>query len=265
MAQDYERIQVTRNEARLDIRLARPDQRNALDFQMWDELGDVMHQVVANDDSIRVVTLTGDGDAFCAGVDFKAIGDSLKVERHQYPSFIRRWAGVADSFERVAQPTIALLNGPAVGAGFEIALACDLRIASERAVFAMPQLQMGIVPDAGGTSRLARAAGEAVAKDIILSGRVIGADDALTWGIVSRVVAHEELHAVGNQLADGLADLPWPSTYFANVAVEAGSRLDPRRAADLEGIADQVMLREDAVWDRVESFMRDKGLKGLDS
>lgn len=265
MAQDYERIEVTRSEARLDIRLARPDRRNALDFQMWDELGEVMHQVVANDDSIRVVTLTGHGDAFCAGVDFQAIGDSLQVERTQYPSFIRRWAGVADSFERVAQPTIALLNGPAVGAGFEIALACDLRIASQRAVFAMPQLQMGIVPDAGGTSRLARAAGEAVAKDVILSGRVIDAEDALRWGIVSRVVPHNELADVGDTLADALAELPWPSTYFANVAVEAGARLDPRRAADLEGIADQVMLREDAVWERVEAFMRDKGLKGLGS
>lgn len=263
MSQDYDRIEVERRDARLDIRLARPDQRNALDFEMWAELGHVMNEVVANDDTIRVVTLTGAGDAFCAGVDFTAIGESLKVERTQYPSFIRRWAGVADSFERVAQPTVALLNGPAVGAGFEIALACDLRIASEKAVFAMPQLQMGIVPDAGGTSRLARAAGETVAKDLILTGRVIGAQEALGFGIVSRVVAADELAGVGDEIADGLAALPWPSTYFANVAVEAGVRLDPRRATDLEGIADQVMLREDAVWERVENFMKSKGLKGL--
>ncbi len=261
----YERIEVRRDGAKLDIALARADQRNALDFKMWDELGHVMNEVVSHDDTIRVVTLTGQGDAFCAGVDFQAIGDSLQVERHQYPSFIRRWAGVADSFERVAQPTVALLNGPAVGAGMEIALACDLRIASERAVFAMPQLQMGIVPDAGGTSRLARAAGETIAKDVILTGRVVGAEEALRCGIVSRVVAHDELASTGSEIAEGLAQLPWPSTYFANVAVEAGARLDPRRAADLEGMADQVMLREDAVWERVESFMQSKGLKGLGS
>ncbi len=259
---DYTRLDVQRAGGRVDIALARPDQRNALDFATWDELDRAMIDVERND-TVRVATLTGQGDAFCAGVDFKAIGESLGVERAQYPSFIRRWAGVADRFERAAQPTIAAINGPAVGAGFEIALACDLRIASERAVFCMPQMQMGIVPDAGGTSRLARAAGEAVAKDLILSSRVIGADEALAYGIVSRVVPHEQLAAEVDELADHIAELPWPSAYFATVAIDSGHRLDPRRAADLEGIADQVMLREDAVWERVESFMTSKGLKGM--
>jgi enoyl-CoA hydratase/carnithine racemase len=260
--QGFERISVRRAGGRLDLRLARAEQRNALDFQAWDELGTAMRDLVAADDSVHVVTLTGDGPAFCAGVDFEAIGASLEVERGSFPSFIRRWADVADGFERVAQPTVALLNGATIGAGLEIALACDIRIASERAVFAMPQLQMGIVPDVGGTSRLARATGEAVAKDLILTGRVMDAEEALRTGIVSRVVAHDELAAVGDQIADTIADLPWPAPYFANVAIEAGSRLDSRRAADIEAMADQVMLREDVVWERIQTFMDGRGLKG---
>ena len=258
----WTRLRVDDKDARVDITIAWPARRNALDYKTWDELDEVM-QWVGTQDHVRVVTLTGDDPAFCAGVDFEAIGSSLVVEKAQYPSFIRKWAGVADRFERVAQPTIAAINGPAIGAGMEIALACDLRIASERAVFAMPQMRMGIVPDAGGTSRLARTVGLAMAKDLILSSRVIDADEALRAGIVSRVVPHDSLAAEVDELANQIAELPWPSAYFATVAIDSGIHLDPRRAADLEGIADQVMLRQDEVWERIESFMESKGLKGM--
>lgn len=247
---------------RLDITINRPDHRNSLDYDTWDEIDQAM-RMVKNDDRFRVVTLTGAGTAFCAGVDFQWIGDSLGVEKDQYPSFIRRWADTADHFERVAQPTIAAINGPAVGAGFEIALACDLRIASDRAIFAMPQMRMGIVPDVGGTSRLARIAGVSVAKDLILTGRVIGADEALAAGIVSRVVPHDDLGPEVDALATQIAELPWPSAYYALTAIDSGLRLDARRAADLEGIVDQVMLRTDDVWKRIAEFQTSKGLKGM--
>lgn len=258
----WERLQVQDAGTRVDITIDWPERRNALDFTSWDELDRVMADVERRDE-VRVVTLTGAGQSFCAGVSFDAIGASLGVEKKQYPSFIRRWAGVADRFDRAAQPTIAAINGAAVGAGFEIALACDIRIASERAVFCMPQMRMGIVPDAGGTSLLARAAGEAVAKDLILTSRVIDAEEALRFGIVSRVVPHDRLPDETDEIARLVGDLPWPSGYFATVAIDSGTRLDPRRAADLEGIADQVMLRQDEVWDRVDAFMASKGMKGM--
>lgn len=265
MAEDrFQRIKVAEAGPRLAITLSRPEHRNSLDGLAWDELDGVLRDVSRRDE-IRVVTLTGEGSSFCAGVDFEFIGNSLKIELRQYPSFIRHWAGVADQFERIAAPTIAAINGPAIGAGMEVALACDIRIASDRAVFCMPQMRMGIVPDAGGTSRLARAAGEAMAKDLILSCRVIDAEEALRAGIVSRVVPHEQLESEVDELATLIAELPWPSAYFATVAINAGPALDPRRAADLEGIADQVMLREQAVWDRIDAFMASKGLKGYRS
>ncbi|MGI5508470.1 enoyl-CoA hydratase/isomerase family protein [Streptomyces sp. CA-106131] len=248
--------------ARLDITLNRPEARNALTFEAWDDLDRVMAAVELRDD-LRVVTLTGSGPAFCAGVDFATIGASLEAERGAYPSFIRRWANIVDRFERVPQPTVAAINGPVVGAGLELALACDIRIASDRAVFAMPQLRMGIVPDVGGTSRLARATGEAFAKDMILTSRPVGAEEALRAGIVSRVVEHEGLPAELDGIAAAVEVLPWPSAYFASVAVETGPKLDPRRAADLEAIADQVMLRQEEVWKSIAEFMSAKGLRGL--
>lgn len=248
---------------RVAITLNRPEQRNSLNFDAWDELGAVMADV-ENRDDVRVVTLTGAGPAFCAGVDFETIGASLEVERGSYPAFIRRWATIVDRFERVAQPSVVGINGPVVGAGLELALACDIRIASDRAVFAMPQMQMGIVPDVGGTSRLARATGEAFAKDMILTSRIVDAQEALRTGIVSRVVPDDQLSEELEKIASVIQALPWPSSYFATVAIDCGPRLDPRRAADIEAIADQVMLREDDVWNRISSFMAAKGLRGVE-
>lgn len=256
-------LDVTDSGTRLDIALDRPDERNALTFAVWDDLDHVTAEAEKRDD-LRVVTLTGKGPAFCAGVDFEAIGASLEVERGSYPSFIRRWAGIVDRFERFPQPSIAAINGPAVGAGLEMALACDIRIASDRAVFAMPQMRMGIVPDVGGTSRLARATGEAFAKDMILTSRVVDAQEALRAGIVSRVVPHDDLEEELQGIATAVEGLPWPSAYFADLAIDVGPRLDPRRAADIEAMADQVMLRQEEVWQSISDFMTAKGLRGLD-
>lgn len=263
MATDYHCLAVADTGSRVAIALDRPDQRNSLDFATWDELDAVMADVEQRDDA-RVVTLTGHGSSFCAGVDFAAIGASLEVERGSYPAFIRRWAHIVDRFERVAQPTIVAINGPVIGAGLELALACDLRIASSTAVFAMPQMQMGIVPDVGGTSRLARATGEAFAKDLILTSRIVDAEEALRVGIVSRVVPQEQLPAELEAMASSVEALPWPSSFFANLAIDVGPRLDPRWAADIEAMADQVMLREQGVWDQIQSFMAAKGLRGVE-
>ncbi|MFB7222730.1 enoyl-CoA hydratase/isomerase family protein [Streptomyces sp. NPDC056227] len=262
-ADDIKTLTVRDSGTRLDVTLNRPDERNALTFAAWDDLDRVMAGVEMRDD-LRVVTLTGNGPAFCAGVDFGTIGASLEAEKGSYPSFIRRWANIVDRFERVPQPTVVAINGPAIGAGLEMALACDIRIASDRAVFAMPQMRMGIVPDVGGTSRLARATGEAFAKDMILTSRVVGAEEALRAGIVSRVVEHDKLREELEGIATAVESLPWPSAYFASVAIDAGPKLDPRRAADIEAIADQVMLRQDEVWKSVSDFMASKGLRGLE-
>ncbi|WP_433496613.1 enoyl-CoA hydratase/isomerase family protein [Sphaerimonospora sp. CA-214678] len=261
-SENLETLAVADSGTRLAITLNRPEERNALTFGAWDDLDRVMSGAEMRDD-LRVITLTGNGPAFCAGVDFGAIGAALEVEKGSYPSFIRRWATIVDRFERAPQPSVAAINGPVIGAGLELALACDIRIASDRAIFAMPQLKMGIVPDVGGTSRLARATGEAFAKDMILTSRIVDAEEALRAGIVSRVVEHDRLAEELEGIAAAIESLPWPAAYFAGVAIEVGPRLDPRRAADIEAIADQVMLHQEEVWERISRFMEGKGLRGL--
>lgn len=258
---DFQTLMVADSGGRLEVVLDRPEARNALTFAAWEELDRVMGEVETRED-LRVVTLTGNGSTFCAGVDFDTIGASLEFEKGSYPGFIRRWASIMDRFERVPQPTVVAINGPVIGAGLEMVLACDIRIASDRAVFAMPQLRMGIVPDVGGTSRLARATGDAFAKDMILTSRIIDAPEALRVGIVTRVVEHDKLAAELESIAAAIEVLPWPSAYFANLAIDCGPRLDSRRAADLEAMADQVMLRQDEVWGRIADFMSNKGIRG---
>src|ERR1044072_3288590 len=110
MASAYHCLAVADTGSRVAIPLDRPDQRNSLDFATWDELDTVMAGVEQRDDA-RVVTLTGRGPAFCAGVVCASIGASLEVERGSYPGFIRRWAHIVDRFERVAQPTVVAING----------------------------------------------------------------------------------------------------------------------------------------------------------
>ena len=169
---------------------------------------------------------------------------------------------LAISRERVAKGQQPLFQSH-MWDGSAVPLAENLRIASDQASFCLPQMQMGIVPDAGGTSRLAKVVGPTLAKDMVLSCRVIDADEALRSGLVSRVVSHDALGAELDGLAARVGTLPWPAAYFATVAIDVGPQLDPRRAADIEGIADQVMLRHDEVLSRVESFQETKGLKGL--
>jgi enoyl-CoA hydratase/carnithine racemase len=158
---------------------------------------------------------------------------------------------------------VAAINGPAVGAGLEIALACDLRIASERARFALPQMAMGMLPDCGGLSRLARATSESFAMDMVLTQRVVTAEEALAVGLVSRVVPHEQLSVELDAVASRIEAIPWPGALLATMVIEAGVQMDSRRAADLEAMADQVMLSKEAVWAKASEFINNKGLKGL--
>lgn len=251
---EYETLEVRDGGERVDIYLNRPEKLNALTFQCWDDLRSLLAELHERDE-LRLVVLSGRGRAFSAGVDFDAIREALTIERGAYPRFIRRWADVGHSLERLPCPVIARLNGPALGGAFELALACDLRVAAEDALFGFPQVQFGIVPDAGGTGRLTRIAGPSWAKDLILTGRLIGAREAENLGVVTRVVPSEELDAEVERMAEPILASPWPYSFFVNKAVEVGAETSSLLANDFEGVADQVMLRSEEVWKRLEEFL----------
>ena len=183
-------ISVTRDDAVATVTVDRQDALNALDLPTLTELRDRLGEL-RDDDSARVVVLTGAGErAFVAGADIKYMS-GLDVDGAQ------EWGDLghncAQLLETMPKPTIAAVNGFALGGGCEMALACDLRYASSRAKFGQPEINLGIIPGWGGTQRLARVCGLGVAKDLIITGRVVDAEEALRVGLVSAVFGPDEL------------------------------------------------------------------------
>ncbi len=170
--------------------LDRPDALNALNTEMLQELQDVLHEV-ARREEVRVVILTGAGDrAFAAGADIREMADQRPLEIRRYAALGHE---VARLLERMGKPVIAALNGYALGGGSELALACDIRIASEDAQIGQPEVKLGIPPGFGGSQRLTRLVGRGRASEIIFLGEPVAAVQAAKMGLVNRVVPADRL------------------------------------------------------------------------
>ena len=177
-------IRVEKDRAVATVYVDRPDAMNALDVATLTELRDRLAEL-RDDGEVRAVVLTGAGDrAFIAGADIKAMS-TMDVDA------ARAWGelghNVARRLESMPKPTIAAINGFALGGGCELALACDIRYASGRAKLGQPEINLGIVPGWGGTQRLARVCGIGVAKDLIFTGRTVDAEEALRIGLVNAI------------------------------------------------------------------------------
>jgi len=200
-------IEVARDGAVAVVTIDRQDALNALDVATLTELRDRLHEV-ADDADVHAVVLTGAGEkAFVAGADIKYMS-SLQPE--QAKGWGRLGHEAANLLETMAKPTIAAINGFALGGGCELALACDLRYASARAKLGQPEINLGIVPGWGGTQRLARVCGIGVAKDLVFTGRTVDAGEALRIGLVNAIadpVLEHALEAAHVLAAKGLVAL----------------------------------------------------------
>ena len=198
----YRNLEISNRGAVRTIVVNRPDKLNALNRDTLNELGLVFAQA-AQDDAVRVVVLTGAGEkAFVAGADIAEMNGYTPV---QAQAFSRAGQRLMTSIERLGKPVIARVQGFALGGGMELAMACHLRVASEKAKFGQPEINLGLIPGFGGTQRLLRLAGRGAALELCLTGAPIGAQRAYELGIVSRVVAPEALDEAVNTLADQLA------------------------------------------------------------
>ena len=171
------------------ITLARPDKRNAMNQAMFLELGEAAERA-ASDPDVRGVLLLGEGQSFCAGIDLALLAElgGMGAGSTEFGMFIQMAQRPFRLLATMGKPTIAAVQGHALGAGFQLALACDLRVASPDARFAILELRYGIIPDLGGSHHLARTAGPAVAKELVWAARTIDAAEAFALGIVNRLV-----------------------------------------------------------------------------
>ncbi len=193
---------VERTDGIATVSFNRPNVLNAMSPEMASELSRLIEEF-EHDSAIRVVIFTGAGDrAFIAGADVKTFPALTPVEALEAS---RRFQSLFTRVERLPQPTIAAVNGFAFGAGCELTQACDIAIASENARFAQPEVNLGIIPGAGGTQRLARLVGLRRAKEICMTGDIFDAHEAYRLGLVNRVVPHDRLMLEARGMADKLA------------------------------------------------------------
>ena len=205
------------------ITFNRPDVRNALNYLAIDEALEAAGDADA-DGRVRVLILTGAGDkAFVAGADIEELRERNTLTELGRRSAQRRV--LANLLETMSKPTIAAINGFAVGTGLELAMACTIRIASENAKFGQPEINLGIMPGNGGTQRLPRLVGEGRAMEMILTGELIDAQEAYRIGLVNRVVPQAELMPYVKELATKLASKPPLAIKLAKDALHTGLNL----------------------------------------
>ncbi len=215
----YENIAVETHDGAGLIRLNRPQALNALNEALMGELATALAAFEA-DEAIGCMVLTGSQKAFAAGADIKEMA-GLDFPDVYERDFLSGW----DTLARCRKPVIAAVSGFALGGGCELAMMCDIIIASETARFGQPEIRLGIIPGAGGTQRLTRAIGKARAMDMILTGRMMEAEEALQAGLVARVVAPEELENEALEMARTIAGFGRAAVLAAKEAVNASQEM----------------------------------------
>ena len=189
------------------ITLNRPEARNAFSHEMITLWNDYLKQA-RGDNTVRVIIVTGTGDTFCSGGDIREMAEG-RLQSWDMKSFL--WDGVHRitlTLEDLDKPVIAAINGAAMGAGMDMAIMCDMRVCSENARFAESYINMGVIAGDGGAYFLSRLVGTSKALELLLTGKMITPEQALQWGIVNRVVPHEDLMKETMALAETIANKP---------------------------------------------------------
>ena len=237
----YETITFEHSDRVALVTLNRPDSLNALNQLVMSEIADVFAGIDRNKD-IAVTVLTGEGRAFAAGADIKEMQPQSFSDMY-VEDYFAGW----DRFAACRKPVIAAVNGFALGGGCELAMMCDLIIASEKAKFGQPEIKLGVTPGMGGSIRLTKAVGKARAMDMVLTGRMIDGAEADRIGLVSRLVPHDDLMTVAMEAAKEIAGFSIPSIMAAKEMVgralelptTEGVKFERRLFQGLFGTADQ--------------------------
>ncbi|APD13326.1 enoyl-CoA hydratase/isomerase family protein [Pandoraea pulmonicola] len=247
---DWETLALVRHDGFAEIVLDRPRQRNALNAAMCDELRALV-QALRDDASVRCVIVRANGPVFCAGADLKERqGMSLDDVRARR---IKAFAAY-DAIEQIGKPCIALVEGPAIGSGGEIAMACDFIVATEAAAFRTPEALWGTV---GATQRMPRAVGKRLAKDMAFTGRTLSAQEALVAGLVSRIVPASEALDTVRAMARDIAAAPPLAMHLTKHCIDKGVETDAAGALAIEMLAIETLLQSPDWGSRIAGFGSD--------
>ena len=226
----YETIKFEIKDSIAYVTINRPKAMNALNSQVLDELYEVYGEIYQNPD-IRAVIMTGEGKAFVAGAD---IAEMSKLNAVGARDFAKKGHKVMNRIETIEKPVIAAINGFALGGGCELAMSCDIRIASIKAKFGQPEVGLGLIPGFGGTQRLSRLVGKGMAKYLIYTAEVIGAEEAGRIGLVEKVVEPDELMPTCEAVAKTIMSKAPIAVGVAKHAINNGFDMDMKSASELE-------------------------------
>jgi len=216
------------------IKINRPDKLNAMNADVANELIKLF-QKIENDESVKVIIITGVGDkAFSAGADIEYMSNISANQSEQYAKLGQL---LTYTVENVKQPTIAAINGFALGGGCELSLSCDIRIASDKAQIGQPEVTLGIPPGWGGTQRLMKIIGIAKSKELIFTGRLVKAEEAKTIGLVNNVVEHDMLLDKSMQIAKRISANSPMGVRMSKLAINKGSNTDLNTGLNIELLA----------------------------
>jgi enoyl-CoA hydratase len=210
------------------VRLNRPKQLNALSGELMAELVRVLREL-DEDADVRAIVIGGDERAFAAGADINELAAGTPISMYE-----NRRLGLWDAIRAVRTPLVAAVSGFCLGGGCELAMLCDLIVAGESAKFGQPEINLGVLPGAGGTQRLTRAVGKAVAMDMILTGRMLSAREALSFGLVARVVAREAWLTEATRVAAEIAARSPVAVRLAKEAVDQAFETSLTAGVELE-------------------------------
>ncbi|MDP3453039.1 MAG: enoyl-CoA hydratase-related protein [Bacteroidales bacterium] len=212
------------------VTINNPGSLNALNSSIIHDLG-VVFDNIKDDDSVTVVIITGEGRSFVAGADIEEMANMSSIEGRE---FGRKGSTLFSKIETFPKPVIAAVNGFALGGGCELALACDIRIASERAKFGQPEVSLGITPGFSGCVRLPRVVGIGIAKEMIFTGKVIDAAEALRVGLINCITTPEKLMESAREIAVKIAMNAPQAVKFSKEAINKSNEMDISSATEFE-------------------------------
>jgi enoyl-CoA hydratase len=226
----YDNLILERRGAVALMTVNRPDKMNALNVRTREEILTALKEL-GEDPSVRVVVITGAGEkAFIAGADISEFTGKSPLETREMMQKCRAF----DAMEDFPKPVIAMINGYALGGGCELAMSCDMRIASTKAKLGQPEIKLGIIPGGGGTQRLPRIIGEGKAMELILTGDLIDAEEALRLGLLNHVVPPDQLEAKTMEIANKIAEMSSVALQMAKKSVKNAARLGLQAGLEAE-------------------------------